>query len=89
MRYPRKSHDRFRTCTRFLVGRNLEGCWIVCDRQRLVGGLFADRESALHFAVTQSEHRPEAVWCANDDDCLLTDPWQDLTAPAPRHSKRA
>lgn len=64
---------------RFLVGRNIDGCWVVCDRSRLVGGLFADKEAALHFAIAESEHLPGAVWCANDSDCLIADPWDDLT----------
>jgi hypothetical protein len=79
MGYSLRDHDNSNLCCRFLVGRNLDGCWIVCDRMRLVGGLFADKDSAVHFAVAQSEHQPGAVWCANDDDCLIADPWQDLS----------
>lgn len=82
MGYAVKNHDNSNSCCRFLVGRNIDGCWIVCDRKRLVGGLFADKQSAVHFAVAQSEHLPGAVWCASDDDCLLADPWQDLTVTA-------
>lgn len=75
MQYPGNSNTR----CRFIVGRNLDGCWVVCDRQRLVGGLFADRESAIHFAVSESEHEAGAVWCAEDGDCLIADPWTDLS----------
>ena len=82
MGYAAKNHDNSNNFCRFLVGRNMDGCWIVCDRQRLVGGLFADKQSAVHFAVAESEHLPGAVWCANDDDCLIADPWQDLSAVA-------
>ena len=82
MGYAVKNHANSNTCCRFLVGRNIDGCWIVCDRQRLVGGLFADKQSAVHFAAAQSEHQPGAVWCAADEDCLLADPWQDLSAMA-------
>ena len=49
MQYPGNSNTR----CRFIVGRNLDGCWVVCDRQRLVGGRFADRASAIHFAVSE------------------------------------
>ncbi|MDR6631420.1 hypothetical protein J2X72_000191 [Phyllobacterium sp. 1468] len=85
-----KNHDNSNDCRRFLVGRSIDGCWIVCDRQRLVGGIFADKQSAVHFAVAQSEHQPGAVWCAEDDDCLLADPWQDLSDRSQRsYRKRA
>jgi hypothetical protein len=87
MTYAVKNHDNLNNRYRFLVGRNIEGCWIVCDRRRLVGGLFADKQSAVHFAVAQSEHQPGAIWCAEDDDCLLADPWRDLSARSTR--KRA
>lgn len=80
MAYSLRDRDNLNLCCRFLVGRDLDGCWVVCDRMRLVGGLFADKDSAVHFAVSQSEHQPGAVWCANDDDCLLADPWQDLSS---------
>ena len=85
-----KNHDNSNDCRRFLVGRSIDGCWIVCDRRRLVGGLFADKQSAVHFAAAQSEHQPGAVWCAEDDDCLLADPWQDLSDRSQRsYRKRA
>ena len=51
MGYAVKNHDNSNSCCRFLVGQNIDGCWIVCDRKRLVGGLFADKQSAVHFAV--------------------------------------
>lgn len=78
MGYAVNKQNRVKSCCRFLVGRTLEGDWIVCDRKRLVGGIFADRQSAVHFAASQSEHLPGAVWCANDEDCLITDPWADM-----------
>ncbi len=78
MAYALRDHDNSNLCCRFLVGRNMDGCWIVCDRKRLIGGLFADKQSAVHFAIAQSDHLPGAVWCADDKDCLIADPWQDL-----------
>jgi len=83
MRYAMKKQNVSNSCCRFLVGRNIDGNWIVCDRKRLVGGLFADRQSALHFAMSESEHLPGAVWCANDDDCLIADAWADMTPVLP------
>ncbi|MBA8879765.1 hypothetical protein [Phyllobacterium myrsinacearum] len=87
MGYALQKHDNSNVQCRFLVGKNLDGCWIVCDRERLVGGLFADKESAIHFATAESDHLPGAVWCAQDNDCLLADPWGDLS-PAPRDRTR-
>ena len=78
MRHALKNNDGSNAHSRFFVGRTMDGNWIVCDRKRLVGGLFADKDSAVHFALAESEHLPGAVWCANDDDCLIADPWADL-----------
>lgn len=85
-----KNHDNTNVSYRFLVGKNLDGCWVVCDRNRLVGGLFADKESALSFAETETDHLPGAVWCADDNVCLLADPWGDLcsTSIAPQMAQQ-
>jgi len=50
--------------SRFIVGRDRQGHWVVCDQKGLVGGLFTDRNSAIHFAVFESGHVPGAVCCA-------------------------
>lgn len=61
-------HDDPATVTgvRFTVGRDKKGCWIVQDRDGLVGGIFRDRASAVHFAMFESDHQPGAVWCLPD-----------------------
>ena len=51
---------------RFTVGRDENGCWIVDDRDGLVGGMFRDRASAVHFAIFESDHQPGAVCCVPD-----------------------
>jgi hypothetical protein len=51
---------------RFTVGRDQTGCWIVQDRDGLVGGIFRDRASAVHFALFESDHQPGAVCCVPD-----------------------
>lgn len=51
---------------RFTVGRDATGHWIVSDREGLVGGVFSDRASAVHFAMFESDHSPGAVWCLPD-----------------------
>ncbi len=39
---------------RFLVGHSRNGRWIVADRMGLIGGLFTNREAALHFVKVES-----------------------------------
>lgn len=46
---------------RLILGRDADGNWVVCDERGLVGGLFADRGSAVHFALFESEFAPAAV----------------------------
>ncbi|NML74662.1 hypothetical protein HHL25_11055 [Rhizobium sp. S-51] len=36
--------------TRFTVGRDRHGWWVVHDAAGLVGGIFANEEAAIHFA---------------------------------------
>jgi len=51
---------------RFTVGRDERGNWIVDDRDGLIGGIFRDRASAVHFAMFESDHQPGAVCCLPD-----------------------
>ena len=55
---------------RFIIGHDATGHWVVCDRFGMTGGLFTDRASAMHFAVTESDHAPDAVSLAPDDAVL-------------------
>lgn len=55
---------------RFTVGRDAGGRWVVSDNQGLVGGLFADRNSAIRFAMFESDHMPGAVLCVPDGQTL-------------------
>ncbi|WP_037085340.1 hypothetical protein [Neorhizobium vignae] len=55
---------------RFTVGRDAGGRWIVSDREGLIGGLFTDRASAVHFAMFESDHEPGAVCCVPEDVTL-------------------
>ena len=63
---------------RFIVGHDAYGHWVVCDRQGMTGGLFTDRVSAMHFAVTESDHAPDAVSVAPDDAVLSLWPNADI-----------
>ena len=45
-----------------LMGQDAHGNWVVQDqRWRLCGGLFADRATALQFAMYENGNRPQAV----------------------------
>lgn len=55
---------------RFTVGRDAEGHWIVCDSECLIGGLFVNKEAALHFAIHESERTADSVCCAADNEIL-------------------
>ena len=47
--------------TMFRIGKDSHGHWVVQDDKGLYGGLFADRTSALKFAMFENGHRPQAV----------------------------
>ena len=55
---------------RFTVGRDRHGWWIVSDALDQLGGLFASREAALHFAAQESDHALGAVRCLADNVIL-------------------
>lgn len=55
---------------RLILGRDADGNWVVCDERGLVGGLFADRASAVHFALFESEFAPAAVFCIPENTVL-------------------
>lgn len=60
--------------SRFIVGQDELGRWVVSDTKGLVGGLFSDRQSAVHFAVLESGNEPGAVCCAPDTVILSLGP---------------
>lgn len=59
---------------RFMVGRDASGHWVVSDEKAMVGGIFADKESAVRFALAESDHVPGAVFCAPAEITLSLDP---------------
>lgn len=59
---------------RFMIGRDAQGHWVVCDVKGLVGGIFFDRSAAIHFASAESDYAPGAVCCAPDNVVLTMDP---------------
>ena len=51
-------------CTRsslFLMGQDGHGNWVVQDQRGVCGELFADRATALRFAMYENGNRPQAV----------------------------
>ncbi|MFI0847073.1 hypothetical protein [Mesorhizobium sp. IMUNJ 23232] len=73
--------------SRFLVGRDAQGCWVVRDRKGLVGGLFTDRAAAVHFAMVESDRVPGAVSCAPDDAIVSLGPVFDHPSRLRRASR--
>jgi hypothetical protein len=66
--------------SRFMIGHDASGHWIVCDVKGLVGGIFADRATAVHFALVESGYAPGDVCAAPDDIVLSLD---FIFAPSP------
>jgi len=60
--------------SRFLVGRDASGHWVVRDREGLIGGMFVERAAAVHFALEESNRVPGAVSCAPDDVIISLGP---------------
>lgn len=66
--------------SRFVVGRDMRGRWVVRDREGSVNGPFSDRAAAVHFALEESDRVPGAVCCAPDDAIISPDPFGDRAA---------
>lgn len=62
-----------RHLARFTVGRDRTGHWVVADRKGLVGGVFADRASAVHFALGECDDNPGDVSAAPEGTVLTLD----------------
>ena len=74
---------------RFTIGRDADGHWIVCDRKGLVGGLFKDRASAVHFALEESDRIPGAVCCAPESTILRIGAVFEAGTPSVQQSLRS
>lgn len=48
---------------RFVIGKDDSGRWIAIDQDDRTGTPFSNRAAAVHFAVHESNHRPNAVFC--------------------------
>lgn len=50
----------------FVVGQNRRGQWLALASDGSCGGIFADRESAIRFAATETNRQPNAVRLTGD-----------------------
>lgn len=84
------SHQNPTCGSRFLVGRDMRGRWIVRDEKGLVGGLFVDRAAAVRFAMFESDYVPGAVCCVPDGMLSVLEPSPETarTAEATVHVKQ-
>jgi hypothetical protein len=49
------------TGARFVVGRDLNGCWTVRESEGLAGGYFRSKEAAMRYARSEAGGSPGAV----------------------------
>lgn len=60
--------------SRFTIGCNRNGRWLVCDRLGLVGGIFVDKASAIRFVRTESGERPnQGCWIVGKQKLDMSD----------------
>ena len=45
----------------FLVGQDREGHWLAVETHGRGGGIFMNREAALHYALAETARRPGAI----------------------------
>jgi hypothetical protein len=53
--------DSLRPPALCLVGKDAEGRWLVRAINGLTGGIFVNRDAAVKFATTETDHHPDAV----------------------------
>lgn len=51
---------------RFVVGQDPQGHWVAVEVHGWAGGLFRSRGDAVHFAVHETQRRPDAVSLSAD-----------------------
>src|SRR5215467_12836639 len=59
-------HQRVKTASAanascLFIGQDRGGHWVVKDAQSLCGGLFANRNEAIRFAMYECQRRPQSV----------------------------
>jgi len=70
MRKPVEASKPSLRSSRFIVGQDAQGLWVVFDRLDIIGGLFANRDSAVHFAMSEANHDACEVYCVPNGEVL-------------------
>ena len=50
----------------FVVGQDPQGRWVALESHGLAGGIFRTCKDAVHYAVGETHHRPDAVTLASN-----------------------
>lgn len=50
----------------FVVGQDPQGRWVAVESHGLGGGIFRSCKDAIHYAVGETDRRPDAVTLASD-----------------------
>jgi len=79
-------HPSTRSNSRFTIGRDANGHWIVADVKGLCGGIFADRSAAVHYALAECNYNPGDVCAAPEGQVLSLDVIFDAALPAARRA---
>ncbi|MBZ9604076.1 hypothetical protein [Phyllobacterium chamaecytisi] len=73
---------------RLILGRDAHGNWVVCDETGKAAGLFADRASAVHFALFESEYAPAGVVCIPENSIINLQDSGDTDTPSSRDLRK-
>jgi hypothetical protein len=55
-----------KTAPTFVVGQNRQGQWLAIEEHGRAGGLFCNKEAALHFAAAETDRRPGCIRLSAD-----------------------
>lgn len=55
----------------FLVGQDREGHWLAVETRGRGGGIFTNREAALHYALAETARRPGGIALAPEPIRLI------------------
>ncbi len=54
------------TGLQFVVGQDETGHWVAVESNGRGGGIFVNRQAALHYAAFEAGWRPDAVRCSTE-----------------------
>ena len=61
MRHQTTGPNAAKVAPAFLVGQDGEGHWLAVETHGLGGGIFVNRDAALHYALGETGRRPGAI----------------------------